>query len=108
MRTLLLASKAGHHFDFFTDEIKAVLLAGALGVRLYRAGGFGPALHLPFVERWPAESPIFLFAATAGSIILASAISLTNFVRDTMVDAAKLPMRLTAHTPCFRSEAGSY
>lgn len=76
-----LASKEGHLFDFFTDEIKAVLLAGALGVRLYRAGGFGPTLHLPFVDRWPAESPLFLFAATAGSIILASAISLTNFVR---------------------------
>ncbi len=76
-----LASKEGHLFDFFTDEIKAVLLAGALGIRLYRAGGFGPTLHVPFVERWPAESPIFLFAATAAAVILASAISLTNFVR---------------------------
>ena len=41
-------------------------------------------------------------------LIPTSEVSLTNFVRDTMVDAAKLPMRLTAHTPCFRSEAGSY
>ncbi len=32
---------------------------------------------------------------------------LTNFVREQIVDEAKLPMRLTAWTPCFRSEAGS-
>ncbi len=40
-------------------------------------------------------------------LIPTSEVSLTNFVRDTIVDAAALPMRLTAHTPCFRSEAGS-
>src|SRR5215475_3791506 len=33
---------------------------------------------------------------------------LTNFVRDEILPAEKLPLRLTAHTPCFRSEAGSY
>ena len=33
---------------------------------------------------------------------------LTNFMRDVIVDEAELPIRLTAHTPCFRSEAGSY
>ncbi|MBP6531430.1 MAG: serine--tRNA ligase, partial [Burkholderiales bacterium] len=41
-------------------------------------------------------------------LIPTAEVSLTNLVRDTLVDAAKLPMRLTAHTPCFRSEAGSY
>jgi seryl-tRNA synthetase len=41
-------------------------------------------------------------------LIPTSEVSLTNFVRDTIVDATALPMRLTAHTPCFRSEAGSY
>ena len=41
-------------------------------------------------------------------LIPTSEVSLTNFVRDTLVDANALPMRLTAHTPCFRSEAGSY
>lgn len=35
-------------------------------------------------------------------------VPLTNFVRDQIVAAASLPLRLTAHTPCFRSEAGSY
>ena len=33
---------------------------------------------------------------------------LTNFVRDLVVAEADLPIKLTAHTPCFRSEAGSY
>ncbi len=41
-------------------------------------------------------------------LIPTAEVSLTNLVRDTMVDANALPMRLTAHTPCFRSEAGSY
>ena len=41
-------------------------------------------------------------------LIPTAEVSLTNLVRDVLVDAAHLPMRLTAHTPCFRSEAGSY
>ncbi|HUQ28071.1 MAG TPA: serine--tRNA ligase [Usitatibacter sp.] len=32
----------------------------------------------------------------------------TNFVADTIVDAKDLPLKYTAHSPCFRSEAGSY
>ena len=35
-------------------------------------------------------------------------VPLTNLVRDEILAPARLPMRLTAHTPCFRSEAGSY
>ncbi|RPH61502.1 MAG: serine--tRNA ligase [Burkholderiales bacterium] len=58
-----------------------------------------------------------LFAAKKGGqegegealyLIPTSEVSLTNFVRDRIVPAAELPIRLTAHTPCFRSEAGSY
>ena len=41
-------------------------------------------------------------------LIPTSEVSLTNLVRDTIVEAKDLPLRLTAHTPCFRSEAGSY
>ncbi|HSV82456.1 MAG TPA: serine--tRNA ligase [Ramlibacter sp.] len=40
-------------------------------------------------------------------LIPTSEVTLTNFVRDTIVPEAQLPVRLTAHTPCFRSEAGS-
>jgi seryl-tRNA synthetase len=41
-------------------------------------------------------------------LISTSEISLTNTVRESIVDASALPIRLTAHSPCFRSEAGSY
>ena len=41
-------------------------------------------------------------------LIPTSEVPLTNFVRDTLLTEADLPMKLTAHTPCFRSEAGSH
>ena len=40
-------------------------------------------------------------------LISTSEISLTNTVRERILDAAQLPIKLTAHSPCFRSEAGS-
>ncbi len=40
-------------------------------------------------------------------LISTSEISLTNSVRESILDAAALPIKLTAHSPCFRSEAGS-
>jgi seryl-tRNA synthetase len=58
-----------------------------------------------------------LFAARKGGhegegeamyLIPTSEVPLTNFVRDQILREADLPLRLTAHTPCFRSEAGSY
>ncbi len=58
-----------------------------------------------------------MFAVTKGGaegqgerlyLISTSEITLTNSVREQILDAAALPIRLTAHTPCFRSEAGSY
>ena len=41
-------------------------------------------------------------------LIPTAEVPLTNIVRDAIVAADKLPMRFVAHTPCFRSEAGSY
>ena len=41
-------------------------------------------------------------------LIPTSEVSLTNFVRDEIVPPESLPLKFTAHTPCFRSEAGSY
>ena len=40
-------------------------------------------------------------------LIPTSEVTLTNVVRDTVLAEAELPIKLTAHTPCFRSEAGS-
>ena len=49
-----------------------------------------------------------LFKTTADHYLIPTAeVSLTNLVREEMLDAASLPMRLVALTPCFRSEAGS-
>jgi len=46
--------------------------------------------------------------STALYLIPTSEVPLTNFVRDEIVPEAQLPLKFTAHTPCFRSEAGSY
>jgi seryl-tRNA synthetase len=53
-----------------------------------------------------------LFNTTVGEtkryLIPTAEVSLTNIVRDEIVEDAALPMWLVAHTPCFRAEAGSY
>ncbi|UJF24940.1 serine--tRNA ligase [Suttonella sp. R2A3] len=41
-------------------------------------------------------------------LIPTAEVSLTNLVRDTILDDKQLPLRLTAQTPCFRSEAGAH
>jgi len=49
-----------------------------------------------------------LFATTDGRWLIPTAeVSLTNLVRERIVEEGELPMRLTALTPCFRSEAGA-
>jgi seryl-tRNA synthetase len=49
-----------------------------------------------------------LFQTTNGYWLIPTAeVSLTNFVREEILDEAQLPIRLTAWTPCFRSEAGA-
>lgn len=52
------------------------------------------------LERGASESELFL--------IPTAEVPLTNLAGDRIIDAADLPLRLVAHTPCFRSEAGSY
>jgi len=57
-----------------------------------------------------------LFATTVGEgehahkryLIPTSEVPLTNLVRDDIVDAARLPLRMAAHSMCFRAEAGSH
>jgi seryl-tRNA synthetase len=41
-------------------------------------------------------------------LIPTAEVPLTNIYRDVLIDESELPIKLTAHTPCFRSEAGSY
>lgn len=47
-------------------------------------------------------------SAAVQYLISTSEISLTNTVREQILAADQLPVKLTAHSPCFRSEAGSY
>ena len=49
-----------------------------------------------------------LFKTSDGRWLIPTAeVSLTNLVRERIIDEKDLPMRLTAYTPCFRAEAGS-
>ena len=70
----------------------------------------------PFLVKAPAlygtgQLPKFeedLFKTTGDHYLIPTAeVSLTNIVRDSIIAADDLPRRLTAHTQCFRSEAGS-
>lgn len=56
----------------------------------------------PLEEKASDEEPRRL------SLIPTAEVPVTNMVRDTISDEADLPLKMTAHTPCFRSEAGSY
>ncbi len=74
-----------------------------------------PLLVNPETMQGTGQLPKFeedLFATAVGDakryLIPTAEVSLTNLVRDSIVEANALPMKLTAHTPCFRAEAGSY
>ncbi|MGC9403833.1 MULTISPECIES: serine--tRNA ligase [Vibrio] len=56
----------------------------------------------PLTEKVNDEEPRKL------SLIPTAEVPVTNMVRDTITDEADMPIKMTAHTPCFRSEAGSY
>lgn len=51
-----------------------------------------------------------LFAVDDGQLYLipTAEVPVTNIVRDSIIEAAQLPLKFVAHTPCFRSEAGSH
>ncbi len=51
-----------------------------------------------------------LFGLTGRDWFLAptAEVPVTNLVRDTIIEQGELPLKFVAHTPCFRSEAGSY
>ena len=55
------------------------------------------------------EADLFKTATETPYYLIPTAeVPLTNLARDEIFDADQLPLRYTAHTPCFRSEAGSY
>jgi seryl-tRNA synthetase len=74
-----------------------------------------PLLVNPDTMQGTGQLPKFeedLFSTSVGEgkryLIPTAEVPLTNIVRDSIVEADTLPLRMTAHTPCFRAEAGSY
>jgi len=55
------------------------------------------------------EEDLFCVDKEAGQYLIPTAeVPVTNLVRNEILDASDLPVKYTSHTPCFRSEAGSY
>jgi seryl-tRNA synthetase len=55
------------------------------------------------------EADLFAVRSEQGFYLIPTAeVPVTNLARDTIIDAGQLPRRHVCHTPCFRSEAGSY
>lgn len=55
------------------------------------------------------EEDLFCVDKESGQYLIPTAeVPVTNIARDEIYDAADLPIKMTSHTPCFRSEAGSY
>ena len=74
-----------------------------------------PLLVNPETMQGTGQLPKFeedLFSTSVGEakryLIPTAEVSLTNLVRESIVETDALPMKFTAHTPCFRAEAGSY
>jgi seryl-tRNA synthetase len=55
-----------------------------------------------------AEDQFTLEGGQGFSLIPTAEVPVTNLVRDSILDADAMPLRYVAHTPCFRSEAGSH
>jgi seryl-tRNA synthetase len=119
------AKLAGSRFNFMRGPIARLHRALAqfmLDVQTQRHGYtecYTPYIVNADTLRGTGQLPKFeadLFAAKKGGqegeseslyLIPTSEVSLTNLVRGEIVAEGDLPIRLTAHTPCFRSEAGS-
>ncbi len=55
------------------------------------------------------EEDLFCVDKEAGQYLIPTAeVPVTNIARDEILEASQIPLKLTSHTPCFRSEAGSY
>ncbi len=93
---LFSTSKIIQFVEFFEKKMAA-----------YGASKFTELNQERMVELAAAAFELFPFKAERFWLIPTAEVSLTNFVREEILDEAKLPMRLTAQTPCFRSEAGA-
>jgi seryl-tRNA synthetase len=120
------AKLAGARFTFMRGQMAKLHRALAQFMLDVQTGEHGyTECYTPYIVnaetlRGTGQLPKFeadLFAAKKGGqegesealyLIPTSEVTLTNTVRDEIVAAEELPIKLTGHTPCFRSEAGSY
>jgi seryl-tRNA synthetase len=120
------AKLAGSRFTFMKGGIARLHRALAQFMLDTQTGAHGyTECYTPYIVnaetlRGTGQLPKFeadLFAAKKGGqegegealyLIPTSEVTLTNSVRDEIVPLESLPIKLTGHTPCFRSEAGSY
>jgi seryl-tRNA synthetase len=120
------AKLAGARFTFMRGQMAKLHRALAQFMLDVQTGEHGyTECYTPYIVnaetlRGTGQLPKFeadLFAAKKGGqegegetlyLIPTSEVTLTNTVRDEIVAAEDLPIKLTGHTPCFRSEAGSY
>ena len=89
--------------DYFLDcNTRAGYLEIEPPIMINEASGFGTG-QLPDKEgqMYHATADNFYLVPTAG-------VPVTNIYRDTILDEKEFPVKMTAYTPCFRREAGSY
>jgi len=108
---------AGSRFAVLKAEI-AKLQRALIAFMLDKASEHGyTEYYLPMISNTDSltstgQLPKFsddLFQLTDDYYLIPTAeVPLTNLFRDKILDVTKLPLKLTAHTSCFRSEAGSY
>ncbi|MDG2479361.1 MAG: serine--tRNA ligase [Alphaproteobacteria bacterium] len=113
----LAAELSGARFVVLTGALARMEKALALFMLDIHTQEFGytevssPLLVRPEVAYSTGNLPKFaedLFQTTDGRYLIPTAeMTLTNFVRESITEEETLPRRLTAFTPCFRSEAGS-
>lgn len=89
--------------DFFSDTSGLVIPSEKFGSLRGADGEYMPEIGLPIT----LDSGMLDAINYQNYLIPTAEVSLTNTVRESILDADALPKRLTAHTPCFRSEAGS-
>lgn len=89
--------------NFFLDEAhKAGYKEYIPPFMVNQASGYGTG-QLP-----DKEGQMYYMPADDFYMVPTAEVPLTNFFRDVIVKAEELPVKLTAYTPCFRREAGSY
>ncbi len=100
----------------FESDLFQVSFGGTPGKAIQKdldAGVVGVSAQLSLLGEMKENTnhdpqPSSVVKVVYGYLIPTSEVTLTNTVRGEIVPLDQLPLKLTAHTPCFRSEAGSY